>query len=38
MGAPKKLEKPVYITTVLEEHQHESLKFIAYKSVCLWPN
>ncbi|MEK7313779.1 MAG: hypothetical protein AAB210_02965 [Deltaproteobacteria bacterium] len=31
MGAPKKLEKPVYITTVLEEHQHESLKFIAYK-------
>ncbi|MBI5286459.1 MAG: hypothetical protein HY878_02565 [Deltaproteobacteria bacterium] len=32
MGAPKKLEKPVYVTTVLEESQHEALKFIAYKS------
>jgi hypothetical protein len=31
MGAPKKLEKPVYVTTVLESHQHEALKLIAYK-------
>ncbi len=31
MGAPKKLEKPVYITTVLEEYQHEALRLIAYK-------
>jgi len=31
MGAPKKLEKPVYVTTVLEESQHEALKYIAFK-------
>lgn len=31
MGAPKKLEKPVYVTTVLEESQHEALRLIAYR-------
>lgn len=31
MGAPKKLGKPVYVTTVLEESQHEALKYIAYR-------
>ncbi len=31
MGAPKKLTKPVYVTTVLEESQHEALKYVAYK-------
>ncbi len=30
MGAPKKLEKPVYVTTVLEESQHDALRHIAY--------
>lgn len=32
MGAPKKLKKPVYVTTVLEESQHEALRRLAYKS------
>jgi hypothetical protein len=31
MAAPKKLKKPVYVTTVLEESQHESLRWLAYK-------
>lgn len=31
MGAPKKLGKAVYVTTVLEESQHEALKYIAYR-------
>ena len=31
MAAPKKLGKPVYVTTVLEEYQHDALKDIAYK-------
>ncbi|MDA2912599.1 MAG: hypothetical protein ACE5G6_06250 [Terriglobia bacterium] len=32
MAAPKKLKKPVYVTTVLEESQHEALRRLAYKS------
>ncbi len=31
MAAPKKLKKPVYVTTVLEESQHEALRWLAYK-------
>lgn len=31
MGAPKRLEKPVYVTTILETSQHETLKLIAFK-------
>lgn len=31
MGAQKKLEKAVYVTTILEKSQHELLKFMAYK-------
>lgn len=31
MAAPKKLKKPVYVTTVLEESQHEALRRLAYK-------
>jgi len=31
MAAPKKLGKAVYVTTVLEEYQHDALKDIAYK-------
>jgi hypothetical protein len=30
MAAPKKLKKPVYITTVVEESQHEALRYFAY--------
>ena len=32
MAAPKKLKQPVYVTTVLEEAQHEALRRLAYKS------
>jgi len=31
MGAPKRLTRPVYVTTILEKSQHEALKLIAYK-------
>jgi len=31
MGAPKKLKKPVSVTTILEEFQHEALKLLAFK-------
>jgi hypothetical protein len=32
MAAPKKLKQPVYVTTVLEETQHEALRRLAYES------
>jgi hypothetical protein len=31
MAARKKLKKPIYVTTVLEESQHEALRRLAYK-------
>lgn len=31
MGAPKKLKKPVYVTTILERAQQEALKRMAYR-------
>ncbi|MBF0403536.1 MAG: hypothetical protein H7843_12995 [Nitrospirota bacterium] len=30
MSAPKRLKKPVHITTVVEESQHEALRYFAY--------
>lgn len=30
MGAPKKLTKPIQITTILEASQHEALKKVAF--------
>ena len=31
MAAPKKLKNALYVTTVLEESQHEALRHIAYR-------
>jgi len=31
MGAPKKLAKPIHITTILESAQHEILRHLAYE-------
>ncbi len=31
MESKKKLKKPVTITTVVEESQHEALKFVAFR-------
>lgn len=31
MGAPKKLEEAVYVTTILERSQHKALKSLAYR-------
>lgn len=31
MGTVKKLKKPVTITTIVEEEQHEALRYVAYK-------
>jgi hypothetical protein len=31
MGAPKKLEKPIHVTTILETSQHERLRSIAFQ-------
>ncbi|MCG6551167.1 MAG: hypothetical protein L7F77_02470 [Candidatus Magnetominusculus sp. LBB02] len=30
MAAPRRLKKPVHITTVVEESQHEALRYFAY--------
>lgn len=31
MGAPKKLKRPVHVTTILEESQHDKLRLIAFE-------
>lgn len=31
MGAPKKLDDAIYVTTILEQSQHKALKSIAYR-------
>jgi hypothetical protein len=30
MAAPRKLDEPVYVTTILEKAQHEALRLVAF--------